>query len=447
MLVLAVAVVAEERIHLRSGRSLTGRIVSATKDSIVLDLGSGTIELPRTSIRLIEQAAGELKKRRVAERDEWFLVVHRGEVIGWRRLLHVEGEDHCLVEERTVFFARDGSAEVDIHRVEQSDADGNPLEFTYRELYGADGESACGTVKNGKMEVIVRNADGVKVQTMKPAPGWRLPLIAWSRFLLKAGPDESAAVRALDPRRLRIVRLWMRRDGDRVANTDGSARPIRGVTLRHGSMVRRALFRPGEGSHAIELNGSTLVAQRVSKERVEMARAAARGPERDWNRVMNPFLPKKPQLRVRHLRSGLSVKPPNTLWIKTSHATERGMVMGFENKAYFASMEVFVYDLPAGRDGARPTLEHCVRAALARLKLTTESAKPADRSESVKLAGHDAQTLTLNSRHRGENLRMRIAIVRLDKSFCVMVGACPRAWYRGVERSFQSMIDSLEVAE
>jgi len=447
VLVLAVAAGAEERIHLNSGRSLTGRIVSATKDAIVLDLGSGTIELPRSSIRLIEHAAGELQKPRVAERDEWFLVIHSGEVIGWRRLLHVEGEDHCLVEERTVFFARDGSAEVDIHRVEQSDADGNPLEFTYRELYGADGESACGTVKNGKVEVIVRNADGVRAQTLNPAPGWRLPLIAWSRFLLKAGPDESEAVRALDPRRMTIVRLWMRRDGDRVANTDGRARPMRGVTLRHGSMVRRAFFRPGEGSHTIELNGSSLVAQRVSKERVEMARAAARGPEPDWDRVMNPLVPKKPQLRVRHLRSGLSVKPPNTLWIKTSHATERGMVLGFENKAYFASMEVFVYDLPASRNGKRPTLADCVRCALARLKLTAESAKPTERGETVKLAGHDAQTFTLNARHRGENLRMRLAVVCLDKSFCVLVGACPRAWYRGVEQSFQGMIDSLEVAE
>ncbi|MCZ6785579.1 MAG: hypothetical protein O7E54_00295, partial [Planctomycetota bacterium] len=52
-LLLTALAAAEDRVHLRSGRFLTGTIVSETETQIVLDVGAGTITLPRTRIVVV----------------------------------------------------------------------------------------------------------------------------------------------------------------------------------------------------------------------------------------------------------------------------------------------------------------------------------------------------------------------------------------------------------
>jgi hypothetical protein len=82
-------------------------------------------------------------------------------------------------------------------------------------------------------------------------------------------------MKVFDVRALKPVDLVLRRDEDDAAR---DRKPCRAVTLASDVRTERALYRPGEGSLEVELNGPTLVAARVAKERVDLARKANAAP-------------------------------------------------------------------------------------------------------------------------------------------------------------------------
>ena len=87
---------------------------------------------------------------------------------------------------------------------------------------------------------------------------------------------------------MRFTRELLRRDEDTGAG-DSRPRAYRSLSMRQGALVKRALYRPDEGSRRVELNGSTLVAKRVPKERVDLARRRHARPAPDLERAQNPF--------------------------------------------------------------------------------------------------------------------------------------------------------------
>lgn len=433
---------AGDLIRLHNGRVLRGRIVSQDAESIVVDLGTGKVTVRRDAIRAIERGttAGD-PPRRVTQRDEWFLVLHRDKLVGWRRLVHTEGPRRVHVEERTVFFRPGGGDDVDIRRVEVADREGRPLEFLISETYGHDMDLVSGVVTDGKAKVRIRRNGVIEHRVVDDLPsGWRLALPAWSRFLESARPNETKTITALDVRKLRTVKLVLRREGDAALE---DRRPCRRLSLVGDFRVSRAFYRPGEGALRELLNGETLVARRATRERVEMARRVHAAPEplSVEDAVIYPFLKPSPNLTVNHVQAGVTLKAPDAGWLPRAEDRARGRVLTFEKVSIFASMEVFAYALP-GAD-----LDACVVNARARLRLTAKGLAAVGEPERVKLGGRPAVRFELRGGHRGERLDCVAAVVLARNRYLLLVGAAPERWWRWAKRDFDAFFGSLVVVD
>ncbi len=438
LFVLCSLALAGDAVHMHNGRILKGRVVKESDQAIVVDVGAGTVTVPRRLVRLIERGgAGRAEHNVLTQRDEWFLVTHRGKLVGWRRLVHTEGPDRIHVEERTVFFRPGGGDDVDIRRVEVADKDGRPLEFLLSETYGRHTEMVSGQVCDGGALVRVRRDGKLKIRELKLPSRWTLALPAWSRFLRDAKEDERRTITALDLRRLRPVQLVMRRDGD----TEDNARVCRTLTLAGDFRPARALYLPGEGSVEVELNGSTLVARRATRERVEMARRVHAAPEplRVEEALLYPFHRRPKELRSYQVQAGLALTAPDAAWLPRVRDTDRGLVLSFENVSLFASLEAFVYD------SAGANLEQCTRKALARLRLTAPGLKPAAGIEERTVDGRAARRIRLRGRHRGERLRCIAVVVPAKDRYLLILGAAPERWWRWASRDFDAFLESLDL--
>jgi hypothetical protein len=401
-------------------------------------MGAGRVAVPRRLVRLVERGRTSSTTRKVlTQRDEWFLVTHRGRLVGWRRLVHTEGAQRIHVEERTVFFRPGGGDDVDIRRVEVADRSGRPLEFLLSETYGRRTDMVSGQVVDGKAFVRVRRDGRLRVKELKLPAHWRLALPAWSRFLKNAKKNERRTLTALDVRRLRPVQLVMTRNGD----AENNARVCRTLTLAGDFGQARALYRPGEGSLVVELNGSTLVARRTTRERVEMARKvhAAPQPLSVTDALLYPFHLRPKELTTYQVQAGLSLTAPDAAWIPRVFDTGRKLVLSFEKVSLFASLEAFVYDAAGG------DLESCTRKALARLRLTAPGVKPAAGIEERRINGREARLIRLSGRHRGELLRCIAVVVPAKDRYLLILGAAPERWWRWARRDFDAFLESLDL--
>ena len=447
LLLVAAVTQAADLIHLRNGGVLQGTVVEQTRDAVVLDLGAGRITVPRASIRLLERGVrGRSAHATVTQRDEWFLVLHRDKVVGWRRLVQVCQPRLVQVEERTVFFRPGGGDDVSIRRVEASDGAGRPLEFLLMESYGNRTELTSGRVMKGGRTLVQVLRDGKsETSELDLPPGWVLGLPAWLRFQTDAKAGEVSAITALDLRRLTTVKLVLRRDReDAAAPGTSDPRPCRALTLVRDSRRSRALFRPEDGALAVELNGATLVARRTTRQRVELARRAHSAPEplQIDEALRFPFYERPKDLRAYHPRTGFSVAAPDAGWIPSHAEADEGRVLTFEKIGLFASLEVFLHPLA---ERARPDVDACLERALARLRLTARSLRVAGPVQRRKLSDLPARVVPVEARHREEELRCLVGVVRARDRYLVIVGAAPARWWRWAGTDFRAFLESLIV--
>jgi hypothetical protein len=205
--------------------------------------------------------------------------------------------------------------------------------------------------------------------------------------------------------------------------------------------TERALYRPGEGSLAVELNGPTLVATRVTRERVDLARKANAAPRplslEEAQRY--PFVERPKSLETHHARAGLSFRAPDGAWTVVPFDAETGRVLCFEKVALFASVDVFGYAgaVDAGEAFAR---------GLARLRLDAGEVKGAGETEDLRIGGLPARAQVLEARHRGEDLRVLLVAVAAKDRYVLLVGAAPARWWRWAEKDLRALASSLEVA-
>jgi hypothetical protein len=287
----------------------------------------------------------------------------------------------------------------------------------------------------------VRVARGGKTETLVVdlPEECALALPAWSRFLDEAKPGESRRLSVFDVRQLKPVELLLRRDEDDAP--PGESRPCRAVTLASDVRSERALYRPGEGSLAVELNGPTLVAKRTTKERVDLARKtnAAPAPLSIQEAQRYPFFVRPKPLDVSHARAGLSFRLPDEAWAPTPEDAETGRVLCFEKVALFATMDVFTY---AGALDANDALER----GLARLKLDAGEVKGLGEAEGMTFGGLPARAQILSAHHRGEDLRVWLVAVAAKDRYVLLVGAAPARFWRWAEKDFRALASSLVVA-
>jgi len=438
-LFLALEARAEDFIHLENGRILRGKVVEEGERHVVVEVGSGRIRVPRAEIKLIERIAPRrTPARTVTQRDEWFHVLHRGRLVGWRRVVLTEGPNRVQVEEQTVFFRPGGGDDVNIRRVEAADRDGRPLEFLLMETYGNKMEVVSGQVKDGKVTVQVRRDGKHQTRTLALPEGWTLALPAWARFLDRAKAGETRSIRALDLRRLRTVRVVLRREDDTTA--PGETKLCRAITLARDARVARAFYRPGDGSVSVELNGKTLVARRTTRARVDLARRANAAPKPLGvdEALMFPFVRRPKELTVCQARAGFTLRAPDAAWIPAPREAERGLVLSFEKVSLFASLEVFTHAAAGDADA-------CLSRALAKLRLTASSLERDGEAETRLLGGQPARVVRLTANHRGEDLRCILAVICAPDRHIVVIGASPQRWWRWAEPDFEAFLNSLDV--
>ncbi|MFI5403607.1 MAG: hypothetical protein ACHQ1G_11775, partial [Planctomycetota bacterium] len=430
---------AGDAVHLENGRVLRGTVLEENDEEVVIDLGAGKLRVPRHRVRLVERGvAPEAPSKTLTQRDEWFLVLHRDKVVGWQHLVETLHGSRRQVQEETVFFRPGGGDDVSLRRVETDDENG-PQEFLLFESYAGDAEVTSGSVRDGKAHVRVTRGGQVENTVIDLPEECALALPAWSRFLEDARPGESRKLTVLDVRTLKTVTLLLRRDEDDAP--PGDPRPCRAVTLASDVRTERALYRPGEGSLAVELNGPTLLAKRTTRERVDLARKAnaAPAPLSIDEAQRYPFFERKKPLDAHHARAGLSFRMPDAAWSPEPLDADSGRVLCFEKVALFASMDVFAY---AGAVDAKEALAR----GLARLKLDAKEVKGLGEAEALTVGGLKARAQLLSARHRDEDLRVLLVAVAAKDRYVLLVGAAPARWWRWAEKDFRALAASLEVA-
>lgn len=439
LLLLASLAVAEDAVHLANGRVLRGTVLEENDEEVVIDMGAGKLRIPRAQVKVVERgAAPEAPPKTLTKRDEWFLVLHRGKVVGWQHIVETVRASRRQVQEETVFFKPEGGDDVSTRRVEIEDAEG-PAEFLLLESYGGDSEVTSGTVRDGKAHVRVSRAGGVENKIIDLPVGCALALPAWSRFLEEARQGEQRAMKVFDVRTLKAIDLVLRRDDDDAA--PGDRKPCRAVTLASDVRSERALYRPGEGSLAVELNGPTLVATRVTRERVDLARKANAAPEPlsldEAQRY--PFVERPKSLEAHHARAGLSFRAPDTAWTAQPMDEATGRVLCFEKVALFASVDVFAYAGAVDADEALARGE-------ARVKLDAGEVRGQGGAEAFEINGLPARARVFDARHRGEDLRVIVVALAAKDRYVLLVGAAPARWWRWAEKDIRALAASLVVA-
>lgn len=246
-------------------------------------------------------------------------------------------------------------------------------------------------------------------------------------------------MKVFDVRQLRAVDLVLRRDEDDAA--PGDRKPCRAVTLASDVRNERALYRPGEGSLAVELNGPTLLATRVTKERVDLARKANAAPRPlslDEAQAY-PFFERPKSLETHHARAGLSFKAPDAAWTAEPFDAETGRVLCFEKVALFASVDVFAY---AGAVDA----DEALKRGVSRIKLDAKEVRGLGGAEALEVNGLPARAHLFDARHRGEDLRVLVIAVAAKDRYVLLVGAAPARWWRWAEKDIRALASSLAVA-
>jgi len=438
LLLLASLAVAGDAVHLANGRVLRGTVLEENDDEVVIDMGAGKLRIPRAQVKLVERgAAPETPQHTLTKRDEWFLVLHRGKVIGWQHVVETLRGTRRQVQEETVFFKPGGGDDVSTRRVEIEDA-GGPSEFLLFESYGGDSEVTSGTVRGGKAYVRVNRGGTVDNIVVDLPEGCTLALPAWGRFLEEAKPGERRAMKVFDVRQLKVIDLVLLRDEDDAAASD--RKPCRAITLASAVRNERALYRPGEGALEVELNGPTLVATRVTRERVDLARKANAAPKPlSLDEAQQyPFVERPKSLETHHARAGLSFKAPDAAWTAESLDAETGRVLCFEKVALFASVDVFSYAGAVDADGALARGE-------ARLKADAKEVKGLGEAEALEIGGLPARARVFETHHRGEDLRVLLVAVAAKDRYVLLIGASPARWWRWAEKDIRALAASLAI--
>jgi len=212
--------------------------------------------------------------------------------------------------------------------------------------------------------------------------------------------------------------------------------------MESAGKVERAFVRPDTGALSVQLSGETLVARRVPRERVELARAAnARRAVTVEEALAFPFVPKRKDLSVRHVAGGITLRAADEGWTVESFDAERGRIVALEKVAIFASLEAFVYDLPSGDAGIR----ECLDRAVARLRLAAASVELRGEAEPRTACGLPALAQEFRAQHRGERLFGVLFVARAHDRMVVLVGACPEELQRAATPAFEAMAASLAV--
>lgn len=270
---------AQDKVKLKNGEELTGRITAEDDATVTLKSGRSELTMPKSIVLEISReqrretapvASSPAADEAVPEKGEWFAVRDEaGRVVGTFHRLE-RGEVHAgraavRLEERFTFRREDGG-HVNLHAIEWGTPELQPLGFHYREWEDAQGFVYQAEIANAHAQVTVVDRDGVKRSERFPFPsGTQLPLLARRRLL---GEGHTVARRITLPVFDPLQRKILARDhwvGELRSLAEGKQVRVYGVARHLDQLCEEWL--DGEGNSVrLELNGPYLVAEPAKAE-------------------------------------------------------------------------------------------------------------------------------------------------------------------------------------
>lgn len=279
---LAPCATAQDRVTLKNGEVLEGKILEET-DSIVT-LRSGRIEMTLGRDRILElsrvvpepgaQAVAEgAAPEPVPEESRWFAVRDgAGRIVGalhrLQRIDELDGVEAIRLEEHFLFRNAEGKP-LNVHVVEWASPALEPLSFHYREWEGDDGFVYQGKVGRGRVELGVVERDGLKRTEEQPFPsGTTLPLIARLRLLQEDHTiTRRITLSVYDYHDRRFVARNYLVGTERTTPSGQRVRVF--ASERHGGALSEEWIDPARGTVRLEVNGPYLVAEPTVEDSIQ----------------------------------------------------------------------------------------------------------------------------------------------------------------------------------
>ncbi|MBN2490452.1 MAG: hypothetical protein JXQ29_06350 [Planctomycetes bacterium] len=312
-----------DRVVLRNGSVVRGRIVSATEDAVVLAFRfGGQVEFRRSDVQSLDRAepseapaprAGEEPALRLEDR---FLIYHGDELVGFRRLVERRcrrlGQPGMLLEEEVVFRdppspGEDPGEACRVVTLEFRSEGGDLRTLYYREV-GMGTDSIVDAVwRADRLEYTWLRGGQRSRHEVSLAADVRFPLGFWKEAARVAVPAAGTEWRAevWDPRALGSVQVAVRRFEDLAVAVGAVRRPV-GVLQVDGPRGRLFRWLSPEGRTLKEqLNGVSLQAVVTSRPALPARAVGAPLPDGPERALLN--------LRI-DVDSGLVLQTPRSGW-------------------------------------------------------------------------------------------------------------------------------------
>jgi hypothetical protein len=440
LLLLPSAVVdAEDRVILTNGKVLRGTVVEESESGILFEPAiGGEMEIPRSRIKEIirgddgpvEPAAGRV------EAEAWFLVYGPGpKLMGWRMTRVTKSGDDRLYETTTSFLGEEAATTIRV--VERVGPDGAPRAFTHRELTEGKKETLRrGEIRGETLHLTESDGRETTRRTIPWPKGTWLFEAARAHVLSRRGELEGGLETSIfDPLTVTFGTVrWSIGDKETVERDDG--RVVEVVVLRaaRGGVVSEERVDAEGRTVSAELNGPSITAVAVEKDRVDRLRegGAAEGPDGDAERLQNTHV---------DLEAGFSIRKPGAGW--TFEKGTRNRKVTLKNLESFSYVDVV-------RDTFFPK-----GTSLETYALNLQRRLDADSDEFEKIG--DGYTTLGGQRaywiearcvlRKDEKIRsLAVATIHEDVAW-VVIAACPRDYFEAAKPAFDRILKSFELLE
>lgn len=265
-----------DRVHLKDGQTLEGRVVVDIPSYVEIDLGDGVVVgLDKSDVMLVEkiegtiEAAASFAPARAANQDDWFLVHNaEGKAVGWLHEARRVQEDGRLRLSQEWHF-RDGESRAEWSVVELWDENGLPMSAVFHERRrGPRGQSdrradrtVRATLRGEKLVVERQSVEGGRRDIYDIEAGLSFPL-GFRDSILRLGTEIQGqqSRQVFDPIKDRFDSWSLDLGRTRSVPQGKSSRRVRVLQLNSTERTSVEWLDGASSTVRRELNGPELVA-------------------------------------------------------------------------------------------------------------------------------------------------------------------------------------------
>jgi hypothetical protein len=435
---------AEDVIRFRNGRSLTGRILSETREAVVLELpGGGRVDVSRDLIlEIIRDVRPEPEPGAPADsaagagvlRSEQFFLWSGEHRLGSRSLVVRTTDTGGLrLEEDVVFLDEEGEEDVRVHTLEVATRDLEPIEILYRESSDQGLRTLRAKIEEGRLLMTISLPGERREGSMQAPEGLCFPLSARERAIrMRERAGEKFEAPVFEPREENFFRYRIEAAGERRVDWDGKA--VEATVLRRyrgERAVEEIWLDPAGRCLTEELNGPGLVAVLTSRERLSEFEAGSAVAASDEEERVRPLFV--------HPEAGFKVRKPTLSWSFEKQPRESTKVLSVSDLSTFAYFDVFI--LPETPEGG--LLSSLAVDMERRFKSRSQSFEKLDEA-TIELGGEPAFRILASSMNKGEELlSLLVGSLHGGKTWLITM-ACPKQYFPKARPQFEAMLKSFE---